>query len=85
MTMTSKQWGLVRSLNVKRVTCAALYPLAALLVFAGNVMVPGGYYGAAFAQEEKKEDDDRMSGRRTQALSKPVYDLMTDGIKGGEV
>jgi tetratricopeptide (TPR) repeat protein len=76
MTMTALQTSLVRSLNFKGLASAALYGLAALLLFAGNVIVPGGDFGIAVAQEDDK-DDERMSGRRTQALSKNVYDLIT--------
>lgn len=72
MTMTSLQRGLYESPTVEGLARAALCVLSAVLFFAGNVIVPAGDFGTAMAQDSDEDDDGRMSGRKTQALSKNV-------------
>ena len=55
----------------------ALILLAALLLLAGPALLPVSNEGIAVAQEKKEDKDAPMSGRQTQALSKNVYDLIT--------
>ena len=50
---------------------------AAALLLAGPALLPAGSAGVATAQDKKEDKDAPMSGRQTQALSKNVYDLIT--------
>ena len=53
--------------------------MAALVLLVGPTLSPVGDVGQAVAQGKKKEDKKApMSGRQTQALSKKVYELITE-------
>jgi len=57
----------------------AVVLLAASLLLLGPTLLPVGSSGQVVAQEDKKENKKApMSGRQTQALSKKVYDLITE-------
>ena len=57
----------------------AVVVLAAAFLLAGPVLLPVTSDGVAVAQDKKKDEEKNapMSGRRTQALSKKVYELIT--------
>ena len=57
----------------------AVVVLAAAFLLAGPVLLPVTSDGVAVAQDKKKGEEKNapMSGRQTQALSKKVYDLIT--------
>ena len=53
--------------------------MAALVLMVGPTLLPCGDAGQAVAQDKKKVDKKApMSGRQTQALSKKVYELITE-------
>ncbi len=53
--------------------------MAALVLMVGPTLLPFSDVGQAVAQDKKKEDKKApMSGRQTQALSKKVYELITE-------
>jgi hypothetical protein len=51
--------------------------LVAMVLVALPAVVPVVDQGAAYAQDKKKKDKAPMEGRKTQALSKKVYELIT--------
>jgi hypothetical protein len=57
----------------------AVLLLAVATLLLGPALLPWGTDGMAYAQNKDKDDKDApMSGRQTQALSKKVYDLITE-------
>jgi hypothetical protein len=58
---------------------AAIALFAAVLLLAGPALLSFGNSGQAFAKDEKKDGKNApMSGRQTQALSKKVYEAITE-------
>lgn len=56
----------------------ALYCLALALLFGVGAVSPLGVQGIAVAQDKKDNGKAPMEGRKTQALSKKVYDVITE-------